>query len=459
MTKAKPIACLLLVVLLSLTGCDFFQTGPSPTDKLFVAVEDNDLAGVRRALSEGADVDARSAGRTSLQKAAALGYWRLFDPLIENGAELEAKDDQGLTPLLIAAEQERICTFLVLLDYGADIEAVDSSGRNVFDLVQETGDASLKNLLARLYPENPVARRWLDVQREGVTVFLKRPDRKRRLIYGCEKVTIDDKEATCHLPGGDLSFDLDRVDIRKTKQSQPRLESLETWTNSMGMIFRKIPEGGFVMGSRAEEPGRGAGEEPRDVRIHRNFWLQTTEVTISQWNRVMGEQRRGRCPYAPITKVSFREVEQFIDKLNELEGTNRYRLPTEDEWEYAARAGAETAFFFGHITDVSKANPHLNQIAWYAANAGGHPHVVGVRRPNPWGLYDMHGNVWEWCLRTWREIIIKKLDPTQMEEYEYAAIRGGAFDSPPSKLRAAGRDEKYVDVQERNIGFRLVRDL
>ena len=196
----------------------------------------------------------------------------------------------------------------------------------------------------------------------------------------------------------------------------------KTFANRLGMTFQYIPPGHFMMGSPVSEPGREKDENRHRVTLTRGFYLQTTEVTQNQWKSLMGGNPAtflhcgGDCP---IENVSWDEVQAFIQRLNREDGNGRYRLPSEAEWEYACRAGSETATYAGDMQILGQRNaPVLSDIAWYGGNscvgypqarmcshwqqkqmecANCGPHGVGLKAPNAWGLYDMLGNVYEWC--------------------------------------------------------------
>jgi len=177
---------------------------------------------------------------------------------------------------------------------------------------------------------------------------------------------------------------------------------LETMTNSIGMKLVLIPAGEFLMGSHLNENGRHDNEHPPHwVRITKPFYLQTTEVNQGQWESVMGAKPwsgkihvKEGSDYA-ASFVSWDDAQEFCHRLSEKDGRT-YRLPTEAEWEYVCRAGTTTAFHFGN--DYSRVDEYM----WYGGLVGGncqnqpYAHRVGPKRPNPFGLYDMHGNVWEW---------------------------------------------------------------
>ncbi len=168
-----------------------------------------------------------------------------------------------------------------------------------------------------------------------------------------------------------------------------------------------IPAGSFTMGSPNDEPGRGTSEVQHKVTISRPFYMQTTEVTVKQWQQVMGRRLLGvnrGSDNLPMVKVSWLDAMKFIKRLNS-RGEGKYRLPTDAEWEYAARAGSTTAFSWG--ADIDCTRPCMVTTAvgvapvWIMCDPGAckpdQPAPVKSYAPNAWGLYDMHGNVWEWC--------------------------------------------------------------
>jgi len=158
------------------------------------------------------------------------------------------------------------------------------------------------------------------------------------------------------------------------------------------MEFVLIPAGTFTMGSPDSDSNAYDHEKPaHQVTISEPFYMGKYEVTQAQWKAVMGENpSRFKGDDHPVENVSWEDVQQFIQKLNAKEGKEACRLPTEAEWEYAARAGTTTIYSFGNNAS------QLGNYAWYDENSGNTTHPVGDKPPNPWGLYDMHGNVWEW---------------------------------------------------------------
>ncbi|MEW5721979.1 MAG: SUMF1/EgtB/PvdO family nonheme iron enzyme, partial [Thermodesulfobacteriota bacterium] len=206
------------------------------------------------------------------------------------------------------------------------------------------------------------------------------------------------------------------------------------YTDPMGLEFVQIPSGSFMMGSPAGEPGRKPDETQTLARIERPFWVQRTEVTQGQWRRIMeanpsftqdcGED-------CPVENVSWPEAQEFVRRLNQQEGRNIYRLPTEEEWEYACRAGTTDPYGGGS----------LEEMGWYMGNSAGRPHPVAQKKANPWGLYDMHGNVWEW---------------THSPLGRLRVGRGGGWTSPEQACRAAFRNPGEPAFKNNDLGLRLV---
>jgi formylglycine-generating enzyme required for sulfatase activity len=157
----------------------------------------------------------------------------------------------------------------------------------------------------------------------------------------------------------------------------------------------------------------------------------------------------------PVDSASWDDTQEFIKKLNEMEGADMYRLPSEAEWEYAARAGTTTAFSFGD--DAGR----LGEYAWYSKNSGRKTHPVGKLKPNAWELYDMHGNVWEWCEDYWDAIYkgapVDGSAWVDQDEGSYRVLRGGSWNDGAGICRTACRGRFIPDDRDDYVGFRLVR--
>jgi len=237
---------------------------------------------------------------------------------------------------------------------------------------------------------------------------------------------------------------------------QPR----ERITNSLGMEFILIKPGKFAMGSPEDEPGRYTGERSHTVNLTSPFYLQTTEVTQAQWKALTGKNpsSQKRCgDTCPVEQVSWEDAQQFIQKLNQKEATDKYRLPTEAEWEYACRAGRTTAFPNGGITQLQcDRDENLDSIGWYCGNSNNMIHPVARKKPNAWGLYDMSGNVQEWC-QDWFGVYPydEVTNPKGAPSGSYRVMRGSAWYSPARDARCASRFGSPPHYRFRHIGFRL----
>jgi formylglycine-generating enzyme required for sulfatase activity len=236
----------------------------------------------------------------------------------------------------------------------------------------------------------------------------------------------------------------------------------DSFTNDLGMTFVRIPAGTFMMGSPEDELGRDDDETLHQVTLTDDFYMMTTEVTQDQWEAVMGsnpshfDECGGDCP---VEMVSWIDVQDFILTLN-AKDSRSYRLPTEAEWEYATRAGTTTAFYSGGITIKDFAcdlDPKLNTIGWYCGNSGDTTHPVGQKQPNFWGLYDMSGNVCEWC-QDWYGTYPEndRINPSGPSSGVARVIRGGGWYDVARRCRSASRTSSSPGNQRNSgYGFRL----
>jgi len=240
-------------------------------------------------------------------------------------------------------------------------------------------------------------------------------------------------------------------------------------TNTIGMTLNKIPAGTFMMGSPDTEKDRESNETQHEVTISKAFYMQTTEVTQGQWTAVMGTEPWKDSSYVkegpdyPASYVSWDDAVAFCKKLSEKESVT-YRLPTEAEWEYACRAETKTTWSFGDD------EASLGDYAWHDKNVydigAKYAHQVELKKPNAFGLYDMHGNVSEWCHDYFEEDYYQQSptdDPQGPESRgDRRVCRGGTWSDDTRSTRSAFRGWVGVAADRSflyGVGFRLVREL
>jgi formylglycine-generating enzyme required for sulfatase activity len=287
-------------------------------------------------------------------------------------------------------------------------------------------------------------------------------------------------------------------------ETRPVSEPPKTLTNTLGMKLVLIPAGEFLMGSPDEDKDAEDDEKPQHrVKISKPFYLGATEVTVGQFGRVVesagyrteaetdgkggwgwNEQAKKfegfdpkhswrftgfeQTDEHPVVNVTWNDAIAFCNELSKLEGLkpyyrigageqsggDRYRLPTEAEWEYACRAGSTTKYGFGD--DASE----LGQYAWYEGNSGLKTHPVGQKRPNGFGLFDMHGNVWEWCWDWYDSRYYSQspdADPAGPSRLSIRVFRGGGWDDDPRSVRSANRYRDTPVSRNGLLGFRVAR--
>ena len=228
------------------------------------------------------------------------------------------------------------------------------------------------------------------------------------------------------------------------------------------LVVVRIPAGTFRMGTdqvlTADDhwkpcqkcPPRNDVERPaHQVTISKDFWMGQFPVTQQQWQEVMGSNPsdfRGAGPDAPVEQVTWKDVQSFVVKVNAIQSRWTVRLPTEAEWEYASRAGT-----------TSETYGPLNDIAWYSDNGSGTTHPAGQKLPNAFGLYDMLGNVWQWC-QDWfgPYSSAPAIDPKGPPTGERRVTRGGCFYCDAIHERAARRNRDLEEHSSRSVGFRIV---
>ena len=239
-------------------------------------------------------------------------------------------------------------------------------------------------------------------------------------------------------------------------------------TVNLDMVW--IEPGTFIMGSPEDELGRWDDETQHQVTLTKGYWMGKYEVTQAQYEAVMGTNPSNwKGADLPVENVSWYDATNFCAKLTEIEKTAgrlpegyEYTLPTEAQWEYACRAGTRSALNSG--MDLSNSEefpdeyecPEMDEVGWYWYNSGNKTHSVGQKQSNAWGLYDMHGNVFEWCLDWYGDYPASSVtDPTGPATGDYRVIRGGCLNRDADRCRSASRLTHYPDNYFIDRGFRV----
>ena len=443
---------------------------------LHFAVLRGDVRVVLQLLNGGADAKAKGDnGATPLHRADAPD---VVKALIASRAAVDAIDDNGATPLHRVNEPDAVKELILA---GADPNKVDDNKETPLHYAVKSGNSRVvKELLKTIQDRDETAKSiFVNAQDKfGKTPLHHAAESK---FAGLEVVGLlvgNSADLDAVTEEGDSPLDLfeslDRPDAdeieeclktgacAQTISSNPSSPSNENSVssplgagediNSIGMVFVKIPAGVFLMGT---EVGGFDDERPvTEVAIETAFEMGKHEVTQEQWISVMGESQ-GRvfdCATCPVNTVNWSDALKFVEALNEMENDATYRLPTEAEWEYAARAG-----------NSGDRHGELDNIAWYEKNSQGKPHPVGEKQSNDFGLHDMIGNVWEWVQVEYRTYPGGSVS-TEAGSASGWAERGGGYASPDLECRSANRSFEFADMIEgfeglrsHRTGFRIVR--
>jgi formylglycine-generating enzyme len=248
-------------------------------------------------------------------------------------------------------------------------------------------------------------------------------------------------------------------------------EAFSSWKEPItGMEFILIPKGSFSMGNSSNNHNGPNTELQHKVKISHDFWLARFEVTQEQWQHIMGKEEihpekpspfRNTHPQYPVVGISYFDIQQFMDRLNTLSTDHQFRLPTEAEWEYACRAGTTTPYSCGFYISDTLANYNATWPSTHSTpgNYIGHPVPVGSYPPNPWGLYDMHGNVWEWVADWYAPYSsAEAIDPQGPSNGTMKIIRGGSWYFGADHAESSSRRTHEPGLWGFSIGFRIVRE-
>ena len=272
------------------------------------------------------------------------------------------------------------------------------------------------------------------------------------------------------------------ISVARAHHTEGRAPEIPTVTlEELDFGFQEIEGDTFMMGSPETEKGRDDDEKQVEVTIKKNYKMAATETTQRQWVLIMGENpsrfKESKhcdnhttlnnvplCPEHPVERVSWDQVQTYIERLNALYNpgvdcgmtpktskSGCFRLPTEAEWEHAARRGTKTAYSFDNAGD-------LDYYGWYRENTN-QTRQVAKKWENPNRLHDIHGNVWEWTQDYWNSELPGGDDPVQTKKSANRVIRGGGWYFNAQYLRSANRSYDYPDFGNSDVGFRLVLSL
>ena len=248
-----------------------------------------------------------------------------------------------------------------------------------------------------------------------------------------------------------------------TRRSDNNFPEIMTLPGGTTIEMVKVQAGSFMMGSPEDERGRFGDEKQHRVTLTKDYWLGKYEVTQRQWQAVMGGSNPSwykRGGNYPVENMTWDDAKKFCDRLNNLFAGKlprgyRFDLPTEAQWEYACRAGTTTALNNGKdLTSIEGCCRNLDNVGWYK-NRGMKTNVVGGKLPNAWGLYDMHGNVWEWCRDWYGPYGGDAIDPTGPARGSIRVRRGGSGQTVAGRCSSSYRHDFEPETQGASIGFRL----
>ena len=451
------------------------RTAKAPSrDALPRAVQAGDIDGVKAALAAGADPNARDGqGWTALMYAANRGYPLIAAPLLAAGAEPDIRAPDGATALFIAALHGHAEVVSLLLDAGADGSIKGPKGRTAMEMAELGGYREVAALLEANAAERAA--------REKAEAERKAREEAERL----------DREAFARAKSSDtvqayVEYRSSHPNGKYREAAQARLEELMAAANARAKAgetllrdcdecpeLAVVPAGEFLMGSPDSEKGRFSEEGPvHRVTIGEPFAVGVYEVTFEEWDAcVRGGGCGGHRPYderwgrgdRPVINVSWTDARSYVEWLSRRTG-KRYRLLSESEWEYVARAGTRTPFHFGEVISTERAN-YDGRYTYGPGRTGPYRQKtvpVGSFPPNGFGLHEVHGNVSEWVQDCWnRSYERAPADGSAGETRRcaYRGLRGGSWLNQPRFLRSAFRTRFLAGERRSIFGFRVARAL
>ncbi len=478
--KTSRLTTLLLALSMALL-CAPALAEPSP-DALFKAAESGNVTAIRKALTQGISVNAIDAdGWNALIIASGEGKLQAVQALVKAGADVNSASKRGETALMAAVLSGNIAVVKYLLSEGADKTAVTTKGLTAADIAGQAKKPEIAKLLApagnkaqaakTAPPKAAVSKNVATKENAAVEAFQKgRYDEATTLFK--ELVTLDPKNALAwHFLGqaqekrGDMPSA--KAAYAKSLEIQPTGEVAERTKSFLSRMpgekdcadcpeMVTLPAGNFNMGSNNGD----SDEKPAHKVSVAAFAMSKYEVTQGQWKAIMGSnpsELKNCGDNCPVENVSWNDVQEFIRKLNAKTG-KQYRLPSEAEWEYACRAGAQQEYC---------GSDNIDAVAWYGAyadpkgNSARTTNRVGQRQANAWGLYDMSGNVWEWVEDSYHDSYNGAPSDGSVWQGDGAkrVLRGGSWDFDPQDARAANRRWNDPAYRFNVIGFRLARTL
>ena len=395
-------------------------------------------------IDRGADANEKNRdGQTLLHLAALLNAREAALELIAHGADIQAGNSTGDTPLHTAAAGNAREAALTLIEHGADVRATNTDGQTPWDVATQADAQDVLAVLRKWSAEKDL-RAIAERYRQWTEAALLREEWQQAQAHLQMLRRVNPSHPALAL----LETRLEEVQAREIRQK------LEQWLEMV-----RVDGGSFTMGCQS---GRGWNCEDDEKPAHRvqveSFEIAKYEVTQALWEAVMGENPSwfGGCPECPVERVNWEDIEEFLAELNARTGGG-YRLPTEAEWEYAARGGRHSKGYQYAGSD------NAGLVAWYKKNSPENKtHPVGQKWANELGLHDMSGNVWEWVQDCWNDGY--EGAPNDGGAWEggdcsMRVVRGGSWNYHAQVLRSVVRSRRNAGSRLNHLGFRIVRTL